>query len=340
MFYLAFPRRIWFASLTKLTQPKVIDAFVSLNEQLAAFLAQGPGMECNPVRRNSSAPDDRAPGPLTQTESQRNLMKRNDPSARVYSRFSTLLIVAVGAAIFSLGAGLPQASAAVFPSRADGDDVMTSMGVIRVVVSPSFRFLTAPSAVLNGYPGYQPADGRLTSPLLFDTNTIVGRSDPYNRPLVGSRSVGLPSMGLQGISDYPLTPPLFSGMPAGTHELLTRIRNLGLRTSSQSCAQDPRVPFVPINHRMVYGGPDQGVARPSIGMVQRRSDAPAGNDFPAQSFFDIFVEIDLPPAPMTMSAGTFPSGGAVLYNRAPLLLQNTNLESLPPQVIYMQGETP
>ncbi|MEY2409010.1 MAG: hypothetical protein QOF48_1680 [Verrucomicrobiota bacterium] len=229
--------------------------------------------------------------------------------------------------------------AQVFPPQ--GDDAMSSMGVFKLVVAPAFRSLLAPDVGLAGYPGYQSVDGRLTSPLLIDSMTTVGRSAPHNRPLVGSLDIGLPSMGLVSYGNYPFIPSLFATAPAGTREILTQIRSFALLTAGQRCTNnDPRVPVVPISWRMIYAGPGQGVTRKSIGMVQERlpNGAPLP-DFPARSFFDIFVEANLPPVPGTKSVLAFPGTGAVLYNDIPLVITNLDLTSLPPQVVYIHGET-
>ena len=57
----------------------------------------------------------------------------------------------------------------------------------------------------------------------------------------------------------------------------------------------------------------------------------AVNDFPAQSFFDVFVDVDIPGW-----RESFP-GATNLYNTLPLVIQNTNLTSFPPQVVYIHG---
>jgi len=262
-------------------------------------------------------------------------MKRNDLSATKFHRIATWIIAATFAAMFSFGSGVPRVTAALFPPQ--GDDVMTSLGVFKVLVAPAYRSLLAPSGALVGYPGYVSADGRLTSPLLFDSSTRVGRSDPYGRAPLGPLDVGAPSMGLQGYVDYPFIPAAFSAAPLGTREILTRIRSLALRTTCTN--SDPRVPHPPINYQMVSAGPDQGIAAKSVGMVQRLTNAPAGSDFPAKSFFDIFLEVNLPSLPGTVSGTAFPPLGAILYNDFPLVVTNLDLGALPPHVIYIHGET-
>src|SRR2546421_4769454 len=90
---------------------------------------------------------------------------------------------------------------------------------------------------------------------------------------------------------------------------------------------------------MVTAGPAQGLTRKSVGMVQRRADALPGNDFPARSFFDIFVEVNLPPVPTTVSGTVFPLSGAVLYNDSPLVITNLEVNALPPHVVDIHVDT-
>ena len=91
---------------------------------------------------------------------------------------------------------------------------------------------------------------------------------------------------------------------------------------------------------MVKAGTFAGVAPRSLGIVQENVPNGALNpDFPAHSFFDIFVEVNLPPLPGTVSSVAFPLTGAVLYNDSPLIITNMNLLSFPPEVVYIHGET-
>src|SRR5213592_275628 len=117
---------------------------------------------------------------------------RHNGSSAFKSQFqrslSCLLPAAAGAALLYFGPTVLPGRAALFPPR--GDDTMSSMGVFKLVVDPPFRSLLAPDVGFNGYPGYVSIDGRLTSPVLLDFATTVGRSDPYARPLVGTVDVG------------------------------------------------------------------------------------------------------------------------------------------------------
>jgi len=270
-------------------------------------------------------------------------MKNNIQSTRALnfysgSVFSTLLVV-----FATLLGGSERSAAAIFPGQ--GDDSTPSMGVFRITVDPAFRLLMQTNGGFLAYAGYKPSDGKLTSPLCIDNATTIGRSGPHDRLLGGSVPVGLPSMGNVGYADYTIIPALFGTAPVGTREILTQIRSFLLEsvtpgTAGRQCPPDPRVPAVPLAWPMVKAGPDQGLTLRSIGMVQESvPNGGADPDFPANSFFDIFVEVNLPPLPGTRSAVAFPVTGAVLYNDSPLVITNLGLTTLPPTVVYIHGET-
>jgi hypothetical protein len=73
----------------------------------------------------------------------------------------------------------------------------------------------------------------------------------------------------------------------------------------------------------------QPPSRVSPGEVESHSgpNGAAANDLPASSFFDIFVQVDMP------ACGGFP--GATVYNTVPLIVKNPNLTALPPRVVYL-----
>jgi len=188
-----------------------------------------------------------------------------------------------------------------------GQETTSSLGIFRIVVNPTFQGMMA------GYPGYDGA-GRLTSPVLNDPTTLIGRSAVHQHGDASDAS-GLP-VGAAGtiVSDANFTeqPPGFQG-PLYTHEVHTEIRKLNMTGGSAAVRAGTSAPGAPI----------------SPGEVQSLSGA-SGNsalDFPAQSFFDIFVEVDLP------AGGSFL--GATFYNDRALLVRNTNLTSFPPPVVYM-----
>src|SRR5438477_4669382 len=139
---------------------------------------------------------------------------------------STLPMIGAGLMLLGVAGGEERVSAQIFPPR--GDDTTPSMGVFRVIVVPAFTNLFAPAVGLNGYPGYHSADARLTSPVLIDNTTMIGRSDRHDRLLAGSVPVGLPIMDNLGYGDYVYKPAIFAYAPPPTEEILTQIRHLAL----------------------------------------------------------------------------------------------------------------
>ncbi len=260
---------------------------------------------------------------------------------RSHSVVPTLL--ALGALVL----GVQEAAAQTFPPQ--GDDSTPSMGVFRITVDPAFRPLMGPAGALVSYAGYSTADGKLTSPLLIDNSTTIGRSSPNMRPYpAGTFPVAIGAGSWDSIASYAsyaLIPATWAGAISPTEEVLTEIKNFSLLsvgggTAGKQCPPDPRIPTVPIQWPMVKAGTFAGVSPRSLGMVQENvANGPPPPDFPARSFFDIFVEVNLPPIPGTQSGTAFPGTGAVLYNDVPLVITNLNLTSFPPSVIYIHGET-
>jgi hypothetical protein len=204
------------------------------------------------------------------------------------------------------------AAQAQFPPQ--GDDVTQSLGQFRIVVNPAFQPMMA------GYPGYVAATARLTSPVLLDQNTLIGRSNPL---LDGSAAdAGGVAVGIAGTMVSEASLPVQPGGlgPVNTREVHTEVRTMNMTGGGGMAVRAGTLaPAQPI----------------SAGEVESWSGASFNPvlDFPAQSFFDVFVDVDLP------AGGGFPGaiGPGCLYNSAPLLIQNTNLTSFPPEVVYIHG---
>lgn len=207
----------------------------------------------------------------------------------------------------------PHALSGPFPGQ--GDDSAPSLGSFTVFVAPAFQPLMA------GYPGYDSASGTLTSPTLFDPTTIIGRSNPHldgSAPDTGGTPVGTAGI-MVADSNFAIVPAGFQG-PPGTREVHTRIADFNIAALGGLV--------------MVRAG-DSAPGRPhSVGEVESLSGASGdpNQDFPAESFFDVFVEVDLPPT------GSFPGG--TLFNNTPLLVFNDSLQAFPPHVVYIHGQTP
>ncbi len=201
------------------------------------------------------------------------------------------------------------ASAQPFPTG-PADDVTQSMGMAIVWVHPAFRPL------VSGLPGWNsPLPNHWTSPVLLDPNTVIGRSNPHNDGGVIDAS-GTP-VGTAGTivadTSFSVVPTFnFTEGPVGSKEVHTELYKMRLR---DRCGMFE-----------VRAGTGAGVAFPSYGEVEAK---PGSSDFPAESFFNVYIEMDTP---------FF--GGTILYNMVPLLVVDPSLMSLPPTVVYIHEETP
>jgi hypothetical protein len=304
-------------------------------------------------------------------------------------KFGSVLpaLLLAGVALLGPGWGVQRCAAQPFLSpNIPGDEPSFSIGVFQLTVNPSFAYLFTPYPNTPGnyyYPGFSPAGGVLTSPMMYDfTDTKiavsashvrnVGSPTYFTSPDASGVRVGTSAIYPAFFPDfipnysprYANLPPAFANAPNGIDEIMTEIESFNLATTIGSAGQlncsvhDSRVPSVPVSINMVVAGPAfiPGLPqnRRSIGMVQQLAPTVAGTDFPAQSFFDIFVEVTMPQVPGNNSANDFPgllsgiplpSGqtqdGAVLYNDAnnPLVIVNTNVTSLPPTAVYIHGVT-
>jgi hypothetical protein len=202
-----------------------------------------------------------------------------------------------------------ESALAQFPAK--GDDVTQTLGQFTIVINPAFQPLMA------GYPGYNGGTMTLTSPVLYDPATIIGRSSAVHDG--DAADVGGIAVGTAGtiIGEGSLTVMPGGLGPAGTREVHTEIRMMNMTGGGSAV-------------RAGTAAADQPI---SPGEVESWS-GPAGlppADFPAKSFFDVFVDVDLP------AGGTAGFPGATLYNGLPLLVMNTNLTHFPPEVVYIHG---
>jgi hypothetical protein len=279
-------------------------------------------------------------------------------------RFRSTWFAVLVAIIALLGSALTfRAKASSFPSGPENENTH-SMGVFRIVVDSGVYSLLNQGTAVHAYPGWNGTE--LTSPLLNDYNfnpeTSIGVSGAYIRPNSFSPSVAVGLTGVNGagisvteddISSYS-TPPSFGGsincagyaypdfswLAGGCREILTEIQSFGLYSVSNCVYPGTLVPSTSFGQQMVKAGWDAGVPLRSIGMVQSQ-DYTGATDFPARSFFNVFVEVTLPYDPTTM----MPPGGAVLTNACddPLIIVNSNIPDtgtsgqppLPPQVVYI-----
>jgi hypothetical protein len=214
------------------------------------------------------------------------------------------------------------AAYAQFPPR--GDDTTTSLGSFRVNIATRFQPLFANCPL----PLYNIKTNVLQSPTLNDLGTIIGRSDPLIDGSTGNNSdVGGVFVGTANtvVSEGMLIPPPAFGFGAGTREVHTEVRSLHMTAGGAA-----------VRAGIWYNSPtgtNQTPTRISPGEVESKS-GPGGqpqNDFPASSFFDVFVQVDIPPC------ADFP--GATFYNIMPLIVKNDNLQGFPPKVSYLHDSS-
>jgi hypothetical protein len=264
-----------------------------------------------------------------------------------------------------------------FPSGPNNDNTQ-SMGVFQISVNSSFYGLFQANGSLVAYPGWNNSLHTVTSPVLYDNNTQIGTSAPESRFI--NFGTGIPiGTGTYGdtVSSYPpsIPPTPFVFAAPGTREVLTEIQTFTLALMYTNCGcGSAMVPCPPPGYtaNMVMAGqhnpdltlppilpvPAGATFQRSVGLVQSQANSGAnvGNtayDFPASSFFDIFVEVNLPNASPpnyanTVSTTAFPPTGAALYSdpTQPLIVQdvppnsdanNPAVCSLPPRAVYIHG---
>lgn len=183
-----------------------------------------------------------------------------------------------------------------------GDDTIPSLGKFRIFLAPAFQamFTGCPAPIWDG--------SNLTSPLLSDSMTIIGHSAAH---LDGSTAdKGGTAVGTAGTiildASFSKRPAGFEG-PAGRREIHTEVRRLVLTGGGVTVRAGTAAPGRPI----------------SPGEVEAQG---GGSDFPADSFFNLFVDVDIP------LCGGFPGG--TVYNIAPLIVVHTPITKLPPKVVY------
>lgn len=216
---------------------------------------------------------------------------------------------------------------AQFPGQ--GNDLTTSLGSFQIQITNAFAPMFA------GCPGYNAASQILKSPTLFDPATLVGRSNVINDG--DANDVNGIAVGTAGtiVSEAMLFPPPgfpCAGAPGacasgpGTREIHTEVRSLKMTSGPVAVRAG-----VWYDSATVSGPP----SRVSPGEVESQSGpgGAAANDFPASSFFDVFVQVDMP----ACGTGGFP--GATIYNTSPLIVKNSNLTRLPPKVVYLHDSS-
>jgi hypothetical protein len=319
---------------------------------------------------------------LVSSETHLHPLRRSARKLRSCLAISTLLLTA--AALLGPGGGGQRCAAQpnfpvnhlgnTTPADYQWDEQTFSIGVAQIQVEPNFTNLFAPTTSSYYYPGFSPSSGILTSPVMYDFTTWVGSSQkyiwdltgpptdlPYAYPAIVGVSGGPLGAFWQSVSgsDFYSMPTDFATPVNGYQMILTEIEMFDLTcdTGFFSCGSDARVPSVPTSLDMVTAGPNSGSAvtgtgglgtdlsRRSIGMVQQQSTTPG---IVAKSFFNIYVQVNIPAVTGNSSIPAFPLGvSAYTFGLArltnafsdPLVITNLNVTNLPPAVVYIHGET-
>lgn len=240
--------------------------------------------------------------------------------------------------VIALGA-LP--AMAQFPPQ--GDDATSSLGSFKVYIAPNFVNLFYNANFPNNKcPLFDQTSNILSSPSqLLDQGTVIGRSSALTDDSPADQN-GVP-VGSAGtlVNDNMLIPP--PGFPCsgvsgscssgtGTREVHTEVRSLHMTGGGAAVRAG-----IWYNSKNPPPNPPPPPLHISPGEVMSQS-GPSNNpalDFPASSFFDIFVQVDIP------ACGTFPGAfpGATLYNLMPLVVKNNQVTQFPPKVVYLHDSS-
>lgn len=242
------------------------------------------------------------------------------------------------------------ASGQQFPGQ--GDDMTSSLGSFKVQIMPQFvgLFYNPSYPPTAQCPLFHPTTNILDSPSqLLDQGTIIGRSMPVPDgsnatppfPAGPPSEVGGAPVGSAGtiVNEGMLIPP--PGFPCaglsscssgpGTADVLTEVRSLYMTGSGAA-----------VRAGVWYNSPNPPSSPPPAGRISRgkveSQSGPSGttdHNFPASSFFDVFVQVDIP------ACGAFPKAftNATLYNLMPLVVKNNQVTSFPPKVVYLHDST-
>jgi len=191
-----------------------------------------------------------------------------------------------------------------FPS-APNDDVTPSIAKAIIWVEPAFANL------VSGTQGW--SSGTWTSPYLFDSTTTIGHSKVHIDGSTTDSSGAVVGTAGSIVADNNFSIHPFEG-PNGMREIHTEIYKLDLKAPA-ACNNTIRF--------RIRGGRGMGVSFPSYGEVEASQ---ASSDFPATSFFQVYVELD--------------TSFGVLQNIDPLMISNPAINGLPPSVVYIHGLTP
>jgi len=233
-------------------------------------------------------------------------------------RFVSLATLAllVPASAFAAGSLFDKGAAPPGPA----DDIAPSMGVFRIVVDAPWQPWF--NANLAAGPFWDPVTGKLTSPVLYDNTTTIGRSAAHTQGSaadVGGASVGTAATSVKD-GDM-MFPPGYNSANPSRYEVHTEVRKLNL-TDGPGCGLTTVCSGMAIPLSVTGGS---GNALP---VCPGEIEANGVDGFPAKSFFDVFVTVDI-----GSGIGGF---GPVANNTSdPLLVTHDPINDFPPKVVYI-----
>ncbi len=211
-------------------------------------------------------------------------------------------------------------------------DVEQSAGQFTIVVNPAY----ASSSLLTMLPlpdpsnpyaaSYDPSTDRLTSGFLYDPGTQIGRSTSTtvgSSNYVGGLPVGSatgPVVANSSISAYPAT---YTTPATGTRMVFTQLNSMNL---SGNLAAGGGSASISVTAGTAAGDPNLPASPGEVISNSGNSGNPS-LDFPAQSFFNVFVDVNLPVGSLTNA-----TVGSVTGD--PLIIANPAITSFPPVVLY------
>ena len=200
------------------------------------------------------------------------------------------------------------------------DDATRSLGSFSIYVRWPYHGL------MTGHPGYDLVTHILKSPTLFEYATVIGRSAPHvegspadiNGTPVGSRGVMISD------SDFGFVPPGFE-VTEGREVHLEVFSLMMSDFGGGAAVRAGKIPFgLPLSPGEVES--------------QSASGVPA-DDFPADGFFNMYVEVDIPPGGAFPGATAYNPGPGDPYPSRPMVVLAPNEWSFPPSVVYVHGQT-
>jgi len=250
-------------------------------------------------------------------------------SHKNHCRASTLALLtpALLLALFLAPAQSPAQSFSPYPA---GDDLTPSMGQFQIILDqrwvkifdaiiPNTPYGSAVVTRRKGFRMYKKG-GTFTSPTLFDFQTRIGRSDPFTMgsPLEFAGTLAGQSPGRTYVNESQIVlHPTWPAPPSGAREVHTFLKSMHMT--------DQLTTHFGISVKAGMEAPTRPVC---AGQVEGGDPA---SDFPANSFFNVYVVVDIP------GGGPLPS--IQLVNVEPLLVQQTNISYFPPHVIYQHNNS-